>query len=526
MMLQKPTGTISRRSLLRTSAAAGAVLVSGTTGLPLFNLRRANAQDLPNPADVLARINVGNYVKKEYREQYKLGDNDELWDSGKDWIRTVDWEAVRKEHAGKTVRFLIGAADRESAQDGIEPFLQLSGIKVELVAIPDDSMYDKIISEALSGNASFDAMQFFSPWLGDFAAQGLLAPLDEYAAKWKLPLDDFYDTYTLNYGRFGDKGLYGIPFDCDIQQVHIRPSIFKKVLGKDPDPVNTIPTYDEMIRLAPELNKAEAGVNGIGMMCGRGFWATYTWQHIAAQYGMQLFNENWEPIFNGDAGVKGLETILALSKHAIEGIAAADWPTNRAAWLGGQVACNISWQDSGTQATRPDQSKLGDDVLTIYEPRVAGGTYAPPNIAGSTSCVAASSPEPEASFLMLAFLTTASIMAMNEANANGVAPGYRSVLNNAKLRSVSQPAKVWSEALDYAWCAPRLPAAFEMDQEIGFLINKAVVGEIQPKAALDEAAAKVKAIMGKSGFYKGADPVSYASMEPGIWMGKGKPAPF
>ena len=250
-----------------------------------------------------------------------------------------------------------------------------------------------------------------------------------------------------------------------------------------------------MIRLAPELNKAEKGVNAIGMMCGRGFWATYTWQHVAAQYGLQLFNDKWEPIFNDDAGVKGLETIVALSKHAIEGVAAADWPTNRAAWLGGQVACNISWQDSGTQATRADQSKIGDDVLTIYEPRVAGGTYAPPNIAGSTSCVTATSPEPEAAFLMLAFLTTSSIMAMNEANANGVAPGYKSVLKNEKLQAVSQPAKVWSEELDYAWCAPRLPSGFQIDQEIGFLINKVVVGEMQPKAALDEAAVKVKAIM-------------------------------
>jgi multiple sugar transport system substrate-binding protein len=42
---------------------------------------------------------------------------------------------------------------------------------------------------------------------------------------------------------------------------------------------------------------------------------------------------------------------------------------------------------------------------------------------------------------MLAFLTTASIMAMNEANANGVAPGYRSVLGNPNLQAVSSPSK-------------------------------------------------------------------------------------
>jgi multiple sugar transport system substrate-binding protein len=525
-MVQKRTGSLSRRSLLKSAAGVSAAAIAGMGGITAFNVRRGLAAELPDPASVLAKINVGNYVKKEYRDQYKLGDDDLLWDPAKDWIRTVDWEAVRKEHAGKKVRFAIGAADRESAQDGTAPFKELSGIDIELVAIPDDSMYDKVVAEFLSGNASFDALQFFSPWLGDFAAQGFLAKLDDHAAKWKLPLDDFYETYLLNYGHFGDKGLFGIPFDCDIQQVHIRPSIFKKLLGKDPDRTMTIPSYEEMIKIAPELNKIEKGVNAIGMMCGRGFWATYTWEHIAAQHGLQLFNDKWEPIFNGDAGMKGLETIIALSKNAIEGFAGADWPTNRAAWLGGQVACNISWQDSGTQATRADQSKIGDDVLTIYEPRVTGGTYAPPNIAGSTSCVTATSPEPEAAFLMLAFLTTSSIMAMNEANANGVAPGYKSVLNNEKLRSVSQPAKVWAEELDYAWCAPRLPYAFEMEQAIGFELNKAIVGEIQPKEALDNGVAAVKKIMEKGGFYKGSDPVSYASMEPGLWIGKGKKAPF
>ncbi|HRX37438.1 MAG TPA: sugar ABC transporter substrate-binding protein, partial [Aestuariivirga sp.] len=133
---------------------------------------------------------------------------------------------------------------------------------------------------------------------------------------------------------------------------------------------------------------------------------------------------------------------------------------------------------------------------------------------------------PEASFLLLAFLTTSSIMAMNEANANGVAPGYRSVLTNENLQKVSQPAKIWSEELDYAWCSPRLPSAFEMEQEIGFLINDAIVGKTKPKEALDAAAAKVKSIMTKSGFYAGKDPVSYASMAPGLNLGAGKKAPI
>ena len=147
--------TVSRRSFLKTTAAAGAV------GTALPNIARADGH-LPDPASVLADISVPKYVREDYRTLYNMS-GEPLWDPNKDWIRTVDWEAVRSELAGTTVRFAIGAADQESAAEGLVPFEKLSGITVELVPIPDDSFYDKAIAEFISGNASFDALQFFSP---------------------------------------------------------------------------------------------------------------------------------------------------------------------------------------------------------------------------------------------------------------------------------------------------------------------------------------------------------------------------
>ena len=515
----KSRSTLSRRTLLKSGAALGVGGAFG--GLAIPALAGSHVGDV---ASILADISVPKYVREDYRTLYNMS-GEPLWDPNKDWIRTVDWEKVRTELSGTTVRFAIGAADQESAAEGLVPFEKLSGITVELVPIPDDSFYDKAIAEFISGNASFDALQFFSPWLGDFAAPGFLANLDEYASKWNLPLDDFYETYASNYGYFNG-ALYGIPFDCDIQMVHVRNSYMEQVLGGPVDRVNSIPTYDELIRVSGELNKIAPGVSGVGMMLSRGFWSTYTWEHIAAQAGMMLFDENWEPVFNGDAGMKGMDIIMSLVANANEGHAGAGWPENRAAWLGGQVATNISWQDSGTQAMRPDQSQIVGDFTTIYEPRIAGGRFAPPNIAGSTSCVAASAQNPEGAFLMLAFLTTASIMAMNEANANGVAPGYRSVLNNPRLQEVSQPAKVWADSLEHAWCAPRLPGMFEMEQAIGNEINRAVVGQITGKEALDNAASAVKKIMDRNGFYGGKPPVEYAAAAPGLYVGGGKALPF
>jgi multiple sugar transport system substrate-binding protein len=514
------SGRLSRRSFIRTSAALGVVGGMGRLAAPAF------AQSgLPDPQSVLDDISVKKYVREDYQKLFNMS-GEPLWDPELDWIRTVDWESVRKEQAGKTVRFAIGAADAESAADGLKPFEQLSGLKVELVPIPDDSFYDKAIAEFISGNASFDALQFFSPWLGDFAAPGFLAPLDDYAAKWELPLDDFYDTYMLNYGKIGNAGLYGIPFDCDLRMIHLRKSMAEEVLGGPIDVAKSVPTYDDFVKLTAEMNKLKPGVAGVGLMGARGFWATYTWEDIAAQHGVMLFDDDFNPTLNSDAGLKAMEVFLELQKNAIEGVAGAGWGENRAAWLGGQVASNVSWQDSGTQASRPDQSQIVGDAISIFPPRVEGGRFAPTNVAGSTSCVAATSPNPEGAFLMLAFLTTASIMAMNEANANGVAPGYRSVLANPNLQAVSPPSKVWAACLEHAWCAPRIPGMFEMEQTLGNEINRALVGQITGKEALDNGNAAWKKIMEKNGFFSANAPFTMADFKPAVWVGEGKQLPF
>ena len=163
----------------------------------------------------------------------------------------------------------------------------------------------------------------------------------------------------------------------------------------------------------------------------------------------------------------------------------------------------------------------------IYEPRVAGGTYAPPNIAGSTSVVASTSPEPEAAFLMLAFLTTSSIMAMNEANANGVAPGTKSVLKNEKLRSrlAARQGLVRSARLRLVRAAHsvRLPgrAGNRLPRQ-----RRSIVGTRSRRKRSTKPPARSRPSWTKNGFYKGADPMNFAATEPGLWIGKGKPLPF
>jgi multiple sugar transport system substrate-binding protein len=86
--------------------------------------------------------------------------------------------------------------------------------------------------------------------------------------------------------------------------------------------------------------------------------------------------------------------------------------------------------------------------------------------------------------------------------------------------------KVWADSLEHAWCAPRIPGMFEMEQALGNEINRAVVGQISAKEALDNGNAAWKSIMEKNGFFSANAPVQYADVAPGMFMGAGKPLPF
>src|SRR4051812_28436852 len=98
------SGRFSRRSFMRASAALGVAGSMGKLAAPAF------AQSgLPDPESVLDEISVKKYVREDYQKLFNMS-GEPLWDPELDWIRTVDWEAVRKEQAGKTVRFAIGAA--------------------------------------------------------------------------------------------------------------------------------------------------------------------------------------------------------------------------------------------------------------------------------------------------------------------------------------------------------------------------------------------------------------------------------
>ena len=70
---------------------------------------------------------------------------------------------------------------------------QLTGIKSTVVELPSPDMYSKPIAEHIAGSGAYDVLDLQPQWTPALADGGVIAPLDDYIAKYMntADLDDY-----------------------------------------------------------------------------------------------------------------------------------------------------------------------------------------------------------------------------------------------------------------------------------------------------------------------------------------------
>ncbi len=58
--------------------------------------------------------------------------------------------------------------------------LAKAGITIKVVEVPFDGVYEKEKAEFVAGSGAFDIVTFYPTYIGDFAGNGYLEPLDSY----------------------------------------------------------------------------------------------------------------------------------------------------------------------------------------------------------------------------------------------------------------------------------------------------------------------------------------------------------
>ncbi len=184
-----------------------------------------------------------------------------------------------------------------------EEFTEETGIEVEFTEIPYNNLLDRITTEGISGQGTFDLVTHLDV-MGPSSRQ-FFEPLDEYAEADDYNFDRFPES-TLDLSTYEGE-IYSLPVRANAQLMFYRKDVFED-LGIDPPETweeleqagATITEETDMAGIAPYY---QAGNNGQNLY----MWTSYLWSN-----GADILDEDMRPVFNSEEGIEATQRYIDL----------------------------------------------------------------------------------------------------------------------------------------------------------------------------------------------------------------------
>ena len=223
--------------------------------------------------------------------------------------------------------------------------------------------------------------------------------------------------------------------------------------------------------------------------------------------GGQLFDEDWNPTFNSEAGVEALQWFIDL--YEAEAVPAGSlnylWDDTGLGFASGTVALNLDWAGWASFFNDPENSQIAGDVGLVRAPMGSGGIRT--GWSGShTFSITESCDNVEAAASFITFLTNHDSQ-MIEAST-GLLPTRAAVWDDARdvFRANGNDFLVLvfdtyeTSMGEDAFTPPLITPWIEVSNEIWPRLQEAILGEKTAQEALDEAAENARTVMEDAGY--------------------------
>ncbi len=344
------------------------------------------------------------------------------------------------------------------------------------------------------GESPYQALHLSLRQYGSMAPDGLLMPLNDYIAEYEdvynfsdIP-ESVWDSLTV------DGEVYGIPMATNTQHLFYRTDLFEKYELEVPTTIQELLDVCEVLKTAEEIEYPLALVYGAGNDIATEF------TNMMAALGGVFFDEDNNPTFNGEIGVEAVEIMKQL--YAYMPPSATSYTNDDVMVLlqTGAVAISNIW---ATRAPMMDDEEVSSVVGLIgYAPAPVVEEGMPPmSYLGveRVSLPANPGPDPEASFLALAELT--SYEAMTVMYETLPVMRQQVVADNPQVLEIRPNFAAASETAALgALAPPDYPYFANVTGIIGTQVARAVGGEVSAQEALDAAAAECIVLLTDEGY--------------------------
>jgi multiple sugar transport system substrate-binding protein len=388
----------------------------------------------------------------------------------------------------------------------IPQFEKETGIKVETDSLQYMKLHDKQVLEMAKPKGDYDVVAWVVFWKTEYVQKGLLTPLSQMFANPALvnpdyDIEDITPAYLQNGGVVGGRqaylpgpsaGLYGISFSAQTSMMAYRKDLLEKHKIAVPK------TYDELIAAA-KIIKAKEGIGGVTGRAQSGHMATdFFLTHFAPQGG-KILDDNFKPTLNGPEGVKTIEILKEFIATGPVGMAGYSYSEMKNSFVQGDAAFYLDDSKIRKTAEDPTKSKIVGKVGYALHPE---GSQCGAGTGGFAMGIPANAKNKEAAFLFIQWFTSKKIdYALAEMGGD---PIRTSTMNDPKLQAKFPEYKALVEQLKCAkadW-RPLIPEWPQIDNQIiGISVSEAITGKKPAQQALDEAAAKIEALLDSKGYY-------------------------
>lgn len=239
-------------------------------------------------------------------------------------------------------------------------------IKINFVVVSYNNHQEKLIRMASGAEQPLDVWAPTDAWIPDLKATGIFLPIDQIFPPEKLSL---YTEWQQKAMRDDNGNIVGVPIFGSVPAFMYRPDLLKAA-GFDQPPT----TWDELMSYAIKLTDAQSGVYGFvdTQDSLNKFW------HWLFQAGGEPFDTDGNPTFNSPAGVTALKFLVDLRKSGVVPPGAVTWMTEdeQNAFILGKVAMSLTWAYGISNAIdNPESEVIGNFAIAPF-PKGPGNTMA------------------------------------------------------------------------------------------------------------------------------------------------------
>jgi len=402
-----------------------------------------------------------------------------------------------------------------------------AGVTIKQVGATFTGLYDKLKTSFVAGSSDYDMVIFYPSYIGDFAGNGYLAPLDDFMKKtpasiWDPKLDEVEPPYREVYCKWQGK-TYALPYDGDVLVLYYRKDLFsnpdekaafQKKYGRELAPPAT---WKEWLQVA-EFFTRKAGDTLAGQKLSRPFYGAAEYGARGFSYGWFLtrfassggiyFDDNMNPQINTDAAVAGLQNMVDTLKFSPPDVLSYGYEELKNAFLNGDLAMVVQWSDVGKKTADPQLSKIvGKAGFAVMPGTEVNGKveHKAPMPVGRVLAVPEKSKNKEAAYWVAKFLSLDKSPITVAANWSGQDPYRVSHFTDTSHykfpdeASVKEYVAAVEENLKNGFPDLNIPGAAQYIDALDVAVTKALSGEADPKTALDGVAEDWKGITERLG---------------------------